>query len=231
MFEKAPTPEQILGMKPEELKQRLDSSATKDDITGIKDQVAEFSAGLNSLKESLAKLTAPKPPVPEPDLTSDEKTARLLLDPSAAIRDETKDLREQQILTRAELAEMRARQNPKLAGAFRQYGDELVAAAQRMPLESRAQNGFWEWHVRTFVGDKAINGKIGADSFPSLIGSSTIGVNSEGKETDPNEGFTPDVADWLKGRNVPLQKARRISQIMEKNGDPLSLQNYKEAHA
>jgi hypothetical protein len=221
-------PEKIIGMKPEELKAKLDSAVTKEDMKAVSDQVGLFNSGLAELKASLAKLTEPKPEVVVDDT---DPTTKLLLDPKGMIRDETKGLADAQIQTQAQLQEMRARQNPKLSGVFAKYGDEMVAMAEKMPLSQRAQPGFWEWHARTFIGDKVVTGKLDRESYPSLIGSSTIGVREDGDKGDPNMGFDAPVADWLKGRNVPLAKAARIQEIMGKNGDPISISNYKAGNA
>src|SRR5262249_9613022 len=158
-------------------------------LKAVGDQVAAFSSGLAELKESLKALTTPPPPDPVADPTADEITTSLLLDPKKFVSEETKGLQAAQIQTQAQLQEMRARQNPKFSGVFSKYGDELVAAAEKMPLAQRAQPGFWDWHTRTFIGDKMITGKIDQGSYPSLIGSSTIGVGEGGKESDPNKGF------------------------------------------
>lgn len=219
-------PKELIGMDPEELKAKLDSSATKADLDQISQQVTKFNSGLDELKASLAQLTAPKPAPVVEDPT--DPTTGLLLDPKGFIKNETKGIQENQYQTQAQVQELMARKNPKLANAFNQYGTELVASAEKMySAEQRSKAGFWEWHTRTFLGDKVIEGKINRDSYPSLIGSSTIGPGSERGEQDPNHGFDPQVAEWLKNRNVPLPKAARIKEIMEKNGDTISLSNYK----
>jgi hypothetical protein len=219
-------PEKIIGMKPEELKARLDSAVTKDDLKAVGDQVSQFSSGLEAIRASLEALRTPAPVV-EPDPT--DPTTAVLTDPKGFVKNETKGLQDAQINTQVQLQEMRARQNPKLKGAFEKYGDELMAAAAKMPAATRSQDGFWEWHCRTFVGDKVLSGKLDRDSYPSLIGSSTISPNSDGKETDPNAGFDPQVAQWLRDRHpdVPLVRYSKIDQIMRKNGDPISIANYK----
>ena len=217
-------PKDMIGMEPEELKQRLDSSASKSDLDGIKQQ---FSSGLEELKASLASLSASIPkPVPVVEDPNDA-TTKLLLDPKGTIREETKTLRDAQIQTQAQLEEIKARQNPTLVKAFNQFGKEISEMANKVPLEQRAQPGFWEWMTSTIVGKKMLNGQIDRDSYPSLIGSSTVGSDPSAPEKDPNFGFDPEVASWLKNRNIPLAKAARIDQIMRKNGDPISMANYK----
>jgi hypothetical protein len=223
-------PEKIIGMKPEELKSKLDSAVTKDDLKAVTEQVTQFNTGLTELRESLKALTTPRDPDPVVEDPTDPTTA-VLTDPKGFIRNETRGLQEQQIQTQAQLQEMRARQNPKLAGVFSKYGDEMVAMAEKMPLAQRAQPGFWEWHARTFVGDKMITGKIDQGSYPSLIGSSTVSPNTDGSTADPNKGFDPQVAEWFKNRHVPLDKASKIQQIMGRDGDPISLANYKGGNA
>lgn len=223
-------PEKIIGMKPEELKAKLDASVTKEDLKAVGDQVTAFTSSLNEIKTSLAALTTPKSePVIEEDPT--DPTTRVLLDPKKFVNDETRGQQEQILQTQAQLQEMRARQNPRLSGVFAKYGDEMIALAEKMPIAQRAQPGFWEWQVRTFVGDKVVTGKLDRDSYPSLIGSSTIGVRQDGDTVDPNMGFDAPVADWLKGRNIPLAKAAKIHEIMGKNGDPISIANYKAGNA
>jgi hypothetical protein len=221
-------PEKIIGMKPEDLKAKLDASATKDDIKAIGEQVTAFNSGLSELKASLAALTTPKPEPIVEDPT--DPTTKLLLDPKGMIRDETKGLMDQQQQTAAQLQEMRARQNPKLRGAFEKYGDDMVKMAERYPLSQRAQPGFWEWHAMTYVGNQVLTGKVDRESYPSLIGSSSISPNSDGTTKDPNEGFDPQVADWLRGRNVPLARAARL-QMLKDNGEQLTLANYKGGNA
>src|SRR5215471_9610804 len=219
-------PEKLIGMKPEDLKAKLDSAVTKDDLKAVSDQVTAFTGSLDEIKQSLKALTTP-PPKEEVIEDPTDPTTAVLTDPKGFVRNETKGLQDAQIETRAQLQEMRARQNPRLAGVFRQYGDELVATAAKIPLATRAQDGFWEWHARTFVGDKVVSGKIDSGTYPSLIGSSTIGVEQNGDTRDPNHGFDPEVAKWLKDRNIPLDKAGRIDTIMRKNGDPITMANYK----
>ena len=226
LFQGPVDPEKLIGMKPEELKAKLDSSVTKDDLKAVSDQFGQMTSSLAELKQSLEALRTP-PPAPEPELDPTDPTTAVLTDPKGFIRNETKGLQDAQIQTQAQLQEMRARQNPRLSGVFRQYGDELLASASKMPLQTRAQDGFWEWHTRTFIGDKVVTGKIDQGSYPSLIGSSTIGVEPSGSEKDPNSGFDPQVAQWFKDRNVPIEKAAKIRQIMEKNGDTITLANYK----
>lgn len=221
--------EKIIGMKPEELKAKLDSAVTKDDLKAVGDQVTAFNSGLAEIKASLAKLSAPPAEVVLEDQT--DPTTQVLLDPKKFVSDQTRGLADAQIQTQAQLQEMRARQNPALSGVFQKYGTELVAMAEKMPLSQRAQPGFWEWHARTFVGDKMITGKVDRDAYPSLIGSSTVGIRSDGEQGDPNMGFDAPVADWLKGRGIPIAKAARIQEIMGKNGDTLSVANYKGGNA
>jgi hypothetical protein len=229
IFNQQVDPEKILGMKPEDLKTKLESAASKEDVTNLGKQFETISSGLQELKNSLAAL---KPKEPEAVIVDEgDPTTNLLLDPKKFVKDETKVLQSQQIETQAQLQEMRARQNPALAGIFSKYGSEMVALAEKMPLAQRAQPGFWEWHARTFVGDKVVTGKLDRESYPSLIGSSTVGVRSDGDQGDPNMGFDAPVAEWLKGRNIPLAKAAKIHQIMGKDGDTISIANYKAGNA
>ena len=226
MFEKI-EPEKIIGMKPEELKARLDSSVTKDDLTAATKDIGEMKTGLEAIKEALAKLTAPKdPPVADPG----DPTTEVLTDPAGFINKHTKPIVDANMETRAQVMEMRARQNPKFSNIFVQYGDELITHASKFPAESRAKDGFWEFTVRTFLGDKYIKGDLQNSDYPSLIGTSTTALNTDGSSNDPNKGFKPEMAQWLKDRNVPLDKAAKIQTLMN-NGEQLTLTAVKGGNA
>lgn len=228
MFEKDKIePEKIIGMKPEELKARLDSSVTKDDLTAATKDIGEMKSGLEAIKEALAKLTAPKEtPVIEPG----DPTTEVLTDPAGFINKHTKPIVDANTETRAQVQEMRARQNPKFSNIFVQFGDELVANASKFPASNRAQDGFWEWNIRTFLGDKYIKGDLQNADYPSLIGTSTVAPNPDGSSNDPNKGFKPEMAQWLKDRNVPLDKAAKIQSLMS-NGEQLTLTAVKGGNA
>lgn len=220
-------PEQLIGMKPEELKAKLEGSVSKTDLTAaLEEQSKGFASGLAEMKAMIAGLTT-RPPddAPPPDPT--DPTTKVLLNPEQFVNDQTKGIREQQMRTNAALEEMRARQDPTLSGAFSKFGKELSDMANQFPVEQRAQASFWPGFVRTFVGNKVLSGKIDRDSYPSLIGSSSVGTDLPGEQGDPNRGFDPVVADWLKGRSIPLLKAERIRNIMQRDGEPISLANYK----
>jgi hypothetical protein len=215
--------EEILGMKPEDLRSRLDGSATKDDITGVTSKVESIENSLAAIQASLAKLTTP-PPTPEV-IDDTDPTTKLLTDPAAYVRDETKGISKQAAEARADILEMRAR--AKYPGAFAKYNDELTASANRFSTDQRAQEGFWDFHIRTFMGDKYIAGKT-EGSYPSLMGSGSYAPGSGSVDDDPNKGIDPQVATFLKERGIPLEKAAQIKKMMIDSGEPVDLNTYKQ---
>jgi hypothetical protein len=218
--------EEILGMKPEDLRSKLDSSATKDDLTAISTKQEEFGNDLSSIKTMLSKLTTP-PEIPNPTLEADlnDPTTQMLTDPSGYINRQTQGIQAQAASARADILEMRARS--AYPGAFAKYNDELMAGANRFSLDQRAQPSFWDFHIRTFMGDKYIKGETNG-SYPSLMGSSSFAPNSSGNENDPNKGLDPQVASFLKDRGVPLDKAAMVKQAQD-NGEPVDINTYRKA--
>jgi hypothetical protein len=211
-------PEKILGMKPEDLKSRLDASASKDDLKAITEAQTALGGSLNEIKEALKALTT-KPPDPVIEEDPTDPTTAVLTDPRGFIRKETQDIQNANLDTRAQLEEMRARQNPRLAGAFQKYGDELIATAAKMNLAQRANPAFWEWHVRTILGDKVIKGEFKGD-YPSMVGASSFSPG-EPDASDPNKGLDPDMAAYYKKRGIPLDQAAKIMKMMN-DGEPVT---------
>ena len=222
------TAEEILGMKPEDLKNRLDTAASKEDLKAITDSQAALQGTLSQLQASLNKLTTP-PEVPDPTTVADQNdpTTQLLVDPNGYINRQTAGTQQVALETKAGLNEMRARQNNP--GIFQKYSDQIMTSANRFPLAQRAQEGFWDFHLRTYLGDKLMKGELEQGSYPSLMGGSSFAPNSTSEADDPNRGFDPQVAAYLKERGIPLEKAAAITQIMVKNGDPIDIQRYTDA--
>ena len=219
-------PEDILGMSQDDFKKKLESSATKEDVDAIKSTV---EGSLSEIRQALSNLTTPKPE-PVVESTPDDDVTGIITDPKGFIQKETAGLKASNLQTQADLQEMRARQNPMFANVFAQYGGELTQLAAKMPLESRAGQGFWEWHIRTFLGDKFVRGELKSQSYPSLIGSSSVLPNPDGGlPDDPNKGFTSEQAAFFKEHNVPLDSAAKIDRIMRRDGNPLTLEAYKAA--
>lgn len=219
------TAEEILGMKPEDLRSKLDSSATKDDLTAIATKQGEIENSLSAIQASLARLTSP-PVIEDPTLTADlnDPTTAMLTDPAGFVNRATKTTNDIALGARADVLEMRARQN--YPGAFAKYDKELVEGAHRFSLDQRANPTFWDFHIRTFMGDKYIKGET-AGSYPSLMGSGSYAPNLSGPD-DPNKGIDPAVAGFLKERGVPLDKAAILKQQFD-NGEPISIDTYKKA--
>jgi hypothetical protein len=221
-------PEKIIGMKPEELKARLDAAVTKTDLDDLaKKQNEVLTSSLAELRESLQKLTT-APDSPEPVREPPDPTTEVLTDPTKFVREQTKGLADAQIETKAQVQEIRARQNPKFSQIFQQYGDELMKEAMKCPPQTRAQDNFWEFMTRSFLGDKFLKGEIKESSYPSLIGTSTAITGSSGGPDDPNRGFDPAVVEHLKKRGIPLDQAAHIRDI-QRTGEPITLENYKAA--
>lgn len=226
-----PKSEDLLGMTKEELKAKLESSVSKEDLDAVKNEIGQqFTSAVDTLRAELAKLnTRPPDPVPDPD--PEDPTTAVLTDPNGYIDRRTAPLMKAQLQSQAQIQEMRARQDPRFSRIFAKYGPELVKYAENMDLKGRGTPGFWEWHIKTFLGDKYVKGDLQGESYPSLIGTSSVGPDDGGDAGDPNKGMDPKVAAWLKERGVPLDKASKINQMMNTDGDPISLQNYKAGNA
>lgn len=220
--------EDILGMTTEDFKKKLDGSVSKEDLESLKTENGEIKTQLAQVLEALkASKTTPEPRVEEPVVT--DPMVENLTDPEAFISKKLKPVQDAQAETAAQVMEMRARQNPQFAGVFAQFGDELVQIAAKFPAAQRANPTFWDWHIRTVLGDKFVKGDLKTSSYPTLIGSSTVGVNADGGDPkDPNKGFQPEVANFLKDRGVPLENAAKLQQLMN-DGEPLTLAAVKGA--
>lgn len=220
--------EDILGMTTDEFKAKLDASPSKQDLEALKTENGEIKSQLTLVLEALK---ASKTPAPEPVRVEDPEDPLVsnLTDPEAFLNKRMAPVTAQLAETQAQMMEMRARQSQQFAGVFAQYGDELVQLAAKMPAATRATPNFWEWHIRTVLGDKFVKGELKTSSYPTLIGSSSVGVDpTGGKINDPNKGFNPEVANFLKDRNVPLDKAAKLQQLMS-DGEPITLEKYKGA--
>jgi hypothetical protein len=217
--------EEILGMKPEDLRSKLDSSATKDDLTAISTKQEELGSTLASIQASLAALTK-QPETPDPNLNADltDPTTQMLTDPQGYIGRQTQGIAAQALAARADILEMRARS--AYPGAFAKYNDELVTGANKFSIEQRANPSFWDFHIRTFMGDKYIKGET-QGSYPSLMGSGSYAPGNV-DPGDPNKGIDTEVAGFLKDRGVPLDKAAIIKKSMIDNGEPVSIDTYKK---
>jgi len=218
---------EILGMEPDELKTKLDSAVTRDDLASTTAKLEEQGSALSEIRSMLASLTAKPAPEPDPNikLDADDPTTQVLTDPAGFVQRQTANIGETALQARADVLEMRARQ--EYPGAFAKYGEALMQAANNFPVSARAQASFWSAHIRMVVGDKFIKGEIESGSYPSLVGSSSFAPNSPGSDNDPNKGFTPDMAAFFKERNVPLEQAAKIKKLMSENGEPISIENYK----
>ena len=219
--QKEKTAEELIGMKPEDLKTRLDSAASKDDITTLKTEIENsFSSSLNTLRDELKAMQSQPITTAEPN----DPTTQVLVDPTAFVADQTKDLRKMSMETQAQVMEMRARQGT-YANVFQQYGDDLVKKAYSFPVEQRAMGGFWDTFIRTFLGDQVVKGEL-KSQYPSLIGSGSVGPNPSGSTPDPSGNFSSEVAGYLKDRHIPMESAQRIQRLFD-SGEPLTLANVK----
>lgn len=215
------TAEEILGMKPEDFKTKLEGAVSKDDLTTALKPVEEMRGTLETIKASLAALTTPKePPAADPDADADP-AVKMLSDPKKFVADETKGIKDSQLRTEVSLNEMRARQNPSLAPAFREYGKEIMAMAEKISLEQRAHPGFWEWHIRTVIGDKMIKGEL-KQGYPSLLGTGGGPRGENGDADDPNFGFDSEMAQFFKNRGKNLKDMAFLRDRMAKDGDTLN---------
>jgi hypothetical protein len=219
------TAEEILGMKPEDLRTRLDSSVTKEEFQAQQAKLDEQTSTLSEMREMLKALSTPKPQ--EVHIEESDPNIDILVDPNKFITSRMLPLANAQMETQAQMQEMRARQG-RHAGVFAQYGDELMTSAKSFNAATRAGDGFWDFHIAKFLGDKYIKGEIRGTSYPSLLGSSQAGVNHDGSRPDPNKGFDPEMADFFRERNVPIDKAATIKKLID-DGEPISLESYRKA--
>lgn len=217
-----PTAKELIGMEPDELKQKLEAGATKDDLKAATDGITELKSTLAALTDSIKSLKGnPEPIAPEPSGSGDD-SLDLLSDPKKFVGQQLKPIEDAQQETRAQVQEMRARQNPKFAALFAQYGNELVEKAKAFPAAMRARDDFWTHHLRAVLGDKMLSGEIREGNFPSLIGSSTIGTNVGGSTNEPYSGMDKPVAEFLREKGVPSERAQRILSLMNQ-GEPISM--------
>jgi hypothetical protein len=224
---------EILGMEPDELKAKLESAVTKDDLSKTTSTLEQQGNALSEIRAMLDKLTAPPPPEPDPNLEADanDPTTQILSDPTGFVGRQTAGIAATAAQARADVLEMRARQT--YSGAFAKYGEAIMEAANRFPVAARAQDGFWNSHIRMILGDKFVKGEIEPGSYPSLVGSSSFAPNTGASDADPNQGFSPDQVAFFKERGVPLERAAKIKKLVIDNGEHINLRDYKEevAHA
>jgi len=223
------TAEQILGMSTDDFKKKMEGAASKDDVTSLQTKLDETGSALSAIQASLAKLTTP-PPVPDPVATGDQDdpTTALLTDPAGFVRRAGANTEAVALQARADVLEMRARNEN--AGIFGKYGKEIAEAAKTYNLQSRCQEGFWNFLINSFLGGKMRSGDIDAGSYPSLLGSSTVaGDGTMARDTvDPNHGFTADQAAFFKEQGVPLAEAAQIQKLMAVDQEPIDMQRWKE---
>lgn len=215
------TAEEILGMKPEDMKARLDSAVTKEDLAAATAKIEEQASTLSELKQMLSNLTSK--PIPEPKTEEIDPTVDIITDPTGFVTRHTQGLTNQAAKIGADVQEMRARQ--KYGAAFSKYGDDLMKSASAFSAEQRAGDNFWDWHLRTFLGDKYIKGETGSESYPSLIGSSSFAPNSS--DPDSASKLSADEQKFFKEHNVKADDASWIKKHMVENGEPISLEAWK----
>lgn len=227
VFDKA-NAKDLIGMEADELKAKLDSAASKEDIDAIKAEIAASAGSLSEIKAALAELT--KKPEVTPEVDPTDPRDQMLLDPQGFVNKQTQGLARQQAEMKASLNELRARQNPEYANVFAQFGKEIDVLAGKFTPEQRAQDGFYDWHIKTLLGHKMLTREIKPDAYPSLLGSSSVAPNDGDPATDPNKGFDPEMAKWFRDRHPEdkniLEKMAKINQL-SKDGEPMSLATYK----
>lgn len=226
-----PKAEDVIGMTAEELKNKLDAGVTKEDLENSLKPMADLQGSIAAIQESLKALTVPPKKETPPENNDDgvDPAVRVLTDPDKFLRDGTKDLNDRQLQTQADLYEMRARQDSRFSRLFGKYGKELSESASKVPLLSRAHPGFWEFHVRQFVGDLAIQGKITSESYPTLLGSSSVGASDDDPDAkDGNFGFSQEMADFFRGRGKDLSKMGYLRDRMSRDGDVIDLAAWKK---
>ncbi len=223
------TAEQILGMSTDEFKAKMEGAASKQDLDALRTSTEQANTALADIQASLKALTT-KPPVPDPAIIADadDPTTSLLTDPNGFVRRATQGTQATAMQARADVLEMRARNaNP---GIFGKYGKELMEAAKGYNLEGRCQEGFWDFLMNSFLGSKVRTGDIDAGTYPSLLGSSSVaGDGTMGRDAvDANRGFTDNQVAYFKERGIPLDEAKRMQDLMQRDGEPVDIDNYKK---
>jgi hypothetical protein len=219
--------EQILGMTTEEFTKKMEAAVTKDDLKAFQ---SEQSSTLQSLKEALEALK-PKPvetPNPQLQADADDPTTSMLADPTGFISRQTMGVQNTALAAKADVQEMRARQeNP---GAFQKYGKELMESAKSYSVQFRAQDGFWRQHIASFIGNKFMAGEIEQGSYPSLLGSSSVAASGAfgGESIDVNRGFTNDQVAYFKERGISVEKAAAYRDLMDRDKEPIDMGAYKK---
>jgi hypothetical protein len=204
---------------------KLENTASKEDVkTAVEAANAETKSQLQQIQDSLKALTTPK--TPETPVAEDDASVRVLTDPTKFVNDATKDLRAGNERVQAQVQEMRARQDPLLSGAFAKFGKELTEEAKKFPLSSQGMDNFWSHVVKNFLGDKMVKGEIRDGNMPTLMGTSSVGVRTDGSSSDPDHGLNPEVASYLRGKGVPIDKAAKIHKLMHVDGEPITIENY-----
>jgi hypothetical protein len=220
--------EEILGMKPEDLKTKLEKAATKEDIgAAIEAGITPFKTQFEELKAQIMSLSQPKPIESEPI----DPNLEALTDPQKFLNDRLTPLAQANLETQAQLNEMRARNNPRFSEVFRQFGDELTRSAlEKFTPQVRASQNFWDMHVKNILGDKILSGALKPTSFPSLLGSSSGAGGSMGEGNTEREyaEVDPEVAQHLKERGIKSERVKYISGLM-KNGKITATSEAKNA--
>jgi hypothetical protein len=195
-------------------------------VKAATDGVEALKGSLAQIQESLKNLTKPAEPPPNKTDDSDDASVRVLTDPTKFVNDATKDLRDGNARIEAQVQEMRAKGDPRFSNVFNKYGKELAEAAKKFPASAQAQSNFWEFLIPKFLGDKLVAGEIREGNMPTLMGASSVGVRSDGSSSDPDHGLNPEVAAYLRGKGVPIDKAAKIHKLMHVDGEPITIENY-----
>jgi hypothetical protein len=217
----------------EKINRRLEGTVSKADLDaglteGLK-PLAELQGSIAAITETLKALTTPKePPKVDPAADPEDDAVKMLTNPKQFLADGTKDIRDANLETKAELYENRARQDSKFAGVFKKFGPELVEAAKKYPVVARANGNFWQFLIGQFIGDKMIQGKLDADTYPSLIGSSSVGADDDDEgNRDGNFGFSSDMAQFFKSRGKDLGVMAKLRDRTLRDGDTIDLASWK----
>jgi hypothetical protein len=221
-------PEDVIGMKPEELKAKLDAGASKDDLKALSDAQEKLGGTLKEIQDALKTLTT-KPPEPITESDPEDPTAAVLTDPAAFINRTTAPLRNATIANQAAVAELRARQEH--GRFFEKHGADFLKWMDdnKISLDQRGRPGFFDYAMKTFIGDNVMSGKFQAESYPSLLGTSSISPNPN-DPADPNQGLDPEMAQFYKQRKIPLDRAKKLMDLMDK-GEHIDMEHVKVANA
>ena len=199
-----------------DLETKFASAVPKEELDAIKSQNEELKQSIGGLQTQLARLNrfAPREETDPVDPQMD-----MISDPAGFVQRQTMNDRIMSFQTRADLNEIKARQ--KYPQIFKENEQDLIDSAQKMNLETRAGQNFWDMHIERIMGGKLLKGEIKVGSYPSLMGA---GSNTAVESGEAELGLENFEVEYAKKRGIPLEQASKIKKLV-KSGEKISLEN------